>query len=72
MPNRSKDSHQSISSRVNEFLTQINKCSDRGIFIIATTNKPDLIDPAIGRTGRIKQIYIVEIKLQEKNYLNYI
>ena len=59
MPNRSEDSHQSISSRVNEFLTQINRCSDRGIFIIATTNKPDLIDPAILRTGRLEiQIYI--------------
>ena len=59
MPNRSEDSHQSISSRVNEFLSQINKCSDRGIFIIATTNKPDLIDPAILRTGRLEmQIYI--------------
>ena len=59
MPNRSDDSHQSISSRVNEFLSQINKCSNRGIFIIATTNKPELIDPAILRTGRLEiQIYI--------------
>ena len=59
MPNRTEDSHQSISSRVNEFLAQINKCSDRGIFIIATTNKPDLIDTAILRTGRLEiQIYI--------------
>ena len=59
MPKRSEDAHQSISARVNEFLAQINKCSDRGIFIIATTNKPDLIDSAMLRTGRLEiQMYV--------------
>jgi transitional endoplasmic reticulum ATPase len=59
MPKRTEDSHQSISSRVNEFLAQINKCSERGIFVIATTNKPDLIDEAILRTGRLEiQLYV--------------
>lgn len=59
MPKRGDDSHQSISARVNEFLAQINKCSDRGIFIIATTNKPGLIDEAMLRTGRLEiQIYV--------------
>lgn len=59
MPKRSEDAHQSISARVNEFLAQINKCSERGIFIIATTNKPDLIDSAMLRTGRLEiQIYV--------------
>jgi len=54
MPKRSEGSHQAVSSRVNEFLAQINKCSERGIFVIATTNKPDLIDEAILRTGRLE------------------
>ena len=59
MPKRTQGSHQSISSRVNEFLAQINKCSERGIFVIATTNKPDLIDEAILRTGRLEiQLYV--------------
>ena len=59
MPKRGEDSHQSISARVNEFLAQINKCSERGIFIIATTNKPDLIDEAMLRTGRLElQLYV--------------
>ena len=59
MPKRTEGSHQSISSRVNEFLAQINKCSERGIFVIATTNKPDLIDDAILRTGRLEiQLYV--------------
>lgn len=59
MPKRTEGSQQSISSRVNEFLSQINKCSERGIFIIATTNKPELIDDAILRTGRLEiQLYV--------------
>ena len=59
MPKRNDSVNQSISSRVNEFLTQINKCSARGIFVIATTNKPELIDDAILRTGRLEiQLYV--------------
>lgn len=59
MPKRSDDTNQSISARVNEFLSQINKCSDRGIFVIATTNQPNLIDEAMLRTGRLEiKIYV--------------
>jgi transitional endoplasmic reticulum ATPase len=59
MPKRSDDTNQSISARVNEFLAQINKCSERGIFVIATTNKPNLIDEAMLRTGRLEiKIYV--------------
>ena len=59
MPKRTDGINQSISSRVNEFLVQINKCSERGIFVIATTNKPDLIDDAMLRSGRLElQFYI--------------
>jgi transitional endoplasmic reticulum ATPase len=59
MPRRTNETNQSVSSRVNEFLAQLNKCSDRGIFVIATTNKPELIDEAILRTGRLEiKIYI--------------
>jgi transitional endoplasmic reticulum ATPase len=59
MPKRTNDANQSISARVNEFLAQLNKCSERGIFVIATTNKPELIDEAMLRTGRLEiKIYI--------------
>ena len=75
MPKRGDDINQSISARVNEFLTQINKCSDRGIFIIATTNKPDLIDPAMLRTGRLEiQIYVPppDMIAREKLFEHYL
>lgn len=42
-----------MNPEVNEFLSQMNNCSERGIFIIGTTNKKELIDPAVLRTGRM-------------------
>lgn len=59
VPNRSTSLNQGVASEVNEFLTQLNNCSKRGIFVIATSNRPDKIDPAVLRTGRIdKQVYV--------------
>ena len=59
VPNRSAPGSSYVSSEVNEFLSQLNNCSARGIFVVATTNRPDMIDPAILRTGRLdKQIYV--------------
>lgn len=47
------------AEEVNEFLTQMNNCAERGIFIVATSNRPDKIDPAVLRTGRIdKMVYV--------------
>ncbi len=60
VPNRSSDnSGGNQAGEVNEFLTQLNNCSKRGIFVIATSNRPDKVDPAVLRTGRIdKQVYV--------------
>ena len=53
VPKRSgRDPHK--DSEVNEYLSQTNNCSERGIFVIGTTNKPDLIDIAMLRTGRLE------------------
>lgn len=50
---------QHYSSEVNEFLAQLTECSEKGILTIMATNRPDAIDKAILRTGRIdKTIYI--------------
>ena len=59
LPKREGNTNQSFASEVNEFLAQMTECHQYGIFIIAATNQPEKIDPAILRTGRIdKVIYI--------------
>lgn len=59
VPDRSAPGSQYVSSEVNEFLSQMNNCSKKGIFIVATSNRPDKIDPAVLRTGRIdKQVFV--------------
>ena len=59
VPSRSGDLGSNQAGEVNEFLTQLNNCAKRGIFVIATSNRPDKVDPAVLRTGRIdKQVYV--------------
>jgi len=56
MPNREEKIGQHYASEVNEFLAQMTDCNKDGIFIIAATNRPEKIDPAILRTGRMDKI----------------
>ncbi len=59
VPNRTGWGGEHQGGEVNEFLSQLNNCSKRGIFVIATSNRPDKIDPAVLRTGRIdKMVYV--------------
>ncbi len=59
VPDRSTPGAQYTSGEVNEFLSQLNNCSQKGIFVVGTSNRPDKIDPAVLRTGRIdKQVYV--------------
>lgn len=53
VPKRGEGTNDYQSNEVNEFLSQLNNCNERGIFVIATSNRPDKIDPAVLRTGRI-------------------
>lgn len=55
-PSRERDLHQMEASSVNELLAQMTNCSEKGIFVIAASNRPEKIDPAILRTGRIDRI----------------
>jgi transitional endoplasmic reticulum ATPase len=59
-PNRADSNvHHMSSSVVNELLVQMNNSGDDGVFVIGATNKPNSIDPAILRSGRLdKVIYI--------------
>jgi transitional endoplasmic reticulum ATPase len=59
LPNREGDLQHSYASEVNEFLAQMTECNQHGIFIIAASNRPEKIDPAILRTGRIDHVVYV-------------
>lgn len=59
VPKRDSEYNEKQAGEVNEMLTQLNNCSRRGIYVIATTNRPTLLDPAIMRKGRVdRTIYV--------------
>lgn len=56
---RSKHNNVSESGEVNEFLAQLNNCGQNGVTVIGATNKPDVIDEAALRSGRLALHYYV-------------
>ena len=64
VPKRDDVHNAGHSAEVNEFLSQMNNCGSDGVFVIATTNRPDKIDQAILRTGRID--YMVYVPVPDK------
>ena len=62
------DSHQYKAEEVNEFLTRMSGCSERRILLIAATNQPWDIDPAVQRSGRLdKKIYVAPPDLNARS-----
>jgi transitional endoplasmic reticulum ATPase len=53
VPSRGSEAARHRPEEVNEFLSQLNNCAKRGIFVIGTTNRMDMIDPAVLRKGRL-------------------
>lgn len=61
VPKRDSDLSGNQANEVNEMLTQLNNCASRGIYVLATTNRPSLLDPAIMRKGRIDRTVYVSL-----------
>lgn len=60
IPRRSGDERLlNNAGEVNEFLTQMNNCAERGIYVIGMTNRPDRIDPAMLRKGRFDELVYI-------------
>ena len=57
-PDRENAQH-SYGSEVNEFLSQLDNSGDSGVFVIGSTNKPQLIDKAILRAGRLEKHFYI-------------
>ncbi|ORY32425.1 AAA-domain-containing protein [Rhizoclosmatium globosum] len=62
-PARSNDSESQSSSRlVNTLLTEMDGMNNRSqVYIIAATNRPDMIDPAMLRPGRLDKTLYVDL-----------
>ncbi|MCM1520081.1 MAG: AAA family ATPase [Lachnoclostridium sp.] len=61
VPARGTQGAEHQSGEVNEFLTQLNNCGETGVFVIASTNRPDMIDQAVLRRGRIDQVIFIPV-----------
>ncbi|PJF19494.1 hypothetical protein PSACC_00694 [Paramicrosporidium saccamoebae] len=59
-PRRSDESDSATSRVVNQLLTEMDGLEGRSqVFVLAATNRPDMIDPAMTRPGRLdKMLYV--------------
>jgi ribosome biogenesis ATPase len=62
VPKRDNASTDSGARVVNALLTELDGARDRsGIYVIGTTNRPDMIDPAILRPGRLSVRLFIDL-----------
>ena len=48
-----------ITPQISDLFGMMNECSKKGILVVATTNRPDLIDQAIMRVGCFDRVFFV-------------
>ena len=62
VPKRDDSLSESSAKVVNTLLTELDGLSNRqGIYVIAATNRPDIIDPAMLRPGRLETLLFVDL-----------
>lgn len=67
VPRRDTSLSESSSRVVNTLLTELDGLNDRrGIFVIGATNRPDMIDPAMLRPGRLDKTLFIELPNKEE------
>jgi ribosome biogenesis ATPase len=60
VPKRDDSASEASSRVVNTLLTELDGLSSReGIFVVAATNRPEIIDPAMLRPGRLESLVYV-------------
>ena len=59
-PNPNSDGEEGgITPQISAFFGMLNNCSSKGILVVATTNRPDLIDQSIMRVGCFDRVFFV-------------
>lgn len=65
VPKRDAKNDNSQANEVAEFLTRLNDCAEKNVFVVATTNRIDAIDFAVTRKGRLDEIIYVGLPDEE-------
>lgn len=67
VPRRNSTLSESSARVVNTLLTELDGLNDRkGIFVVGATNRPDMIDPAMLRPGRLDKTLYIELPTAEE------
>lgn len=67
VPRRDTSSTEAGARVVNTILTELDGAQGRsGVYVIAATNRPDMIDPAMFRTGRFNHKVFVDVPNEEE------
>ena len=73
VPRRGGDSSSQASERVvNQMLTEMDGLDEKKqVFVVAATNRPDIIDPAILRPGRLDKLLYCPLPTAEVRAVSY-
>ncbi|KAI4133389.1 MAG: hypothetical protein LQ347_002192 [Umbilicaria vellea] len=67
VPRRDDALSESSARVVNTMLTELDGLGDRqGIYVIGATNRPDIIDPAMLRPGRLETLLFVDLPREDE------
>ena len=58
-PNPNAECEESVTPQISALYGMMNECSKKGILVVATTNRPDLIDQSIMRIGCFDRVFFV-------------
>ncbi len=67
VPRRDDTLSESSARVVNTLLTELDGLDQRrGVFVLAATNRPDMLDPAMCRPGRLDKLLYVDLPAPEE------
>ena len=58
-PNPNAEGEENVTPQISALYGMMNECSKKGLLVVATTNRPDLIDQTIMRVGCFDRVFYV-------------